>query len=375
LTGLLNVKGAVAFNQLYVPLANAGGETNVSKSLSGRTGSLPLGDDSTLHCGDCHTVGQYKVGSATNMDGTKTTAVIGAHGSQNEYLLRNTNGSDARHTQNTYTLAANVVTNTNQNGALLICFNCHAFQKYGSAFNANAGSSHAGEYPMLNRCNGQGNTLSFNGYTTGTATSGLMQFINRIEGEPAVLVAGESSPDMSNIFGIQCANCHNSGLDNGYGGIHGSAVNTYKDGMGNTTKHERFMPGLGNVMYVPGTLGGFTGASQVFFNGSTATNGGYMTGGVSKDTNWEQRAGSMSTGVNAGAGCYTLGGLTEIDGTFPAGGKTDVGIAAQNIKGLSVDGGATIPNAVNTWGGCYDHNANAGKGTGQTKAIIRPVTY
>jgi hypothetical protein len=376
LTGLLNAKGAVAFNQLYVPLADAAGETNVTKSLSGRTGSLPLGDDSTLHCGDCHTVGQFKAGSATNMDGSATTAAIGAHGSQNEYMLRNTNGSDARHTQNTYTVAANVVTNTNQNGALLICFNCHAFQKYGSAFNANAGSSHGGEYPGTNRCNGQGNTLSFNGYTTGTATSGLMQYINRIEGEPAVLAAGESSPDMSNIFGIQCANCHNSGLDNGYGGIHGSAVNTYKDGMGNTTKHMRFMPGLGNVMYVPGTLGGIPGATAAFRNGSSAAGGTYLTGGVSNDTNWEQRAGSMSTGANVGAGCYTLGNFTEEDGTiqkpYPTVGPK---YATQDIKGLSVNGGATIPNAVNTWGGCYDHAATPGGGTGQTKAIIRPVTY
>ena len=33
--------------------------------------------------------------------------------------------------------------------------------------------------------------------------------------------------------------------------------------MGNTTKVERFLPGLGNVMHVPGTLGGVTGGTVV----------------------------------------------------------------------------------------------------------------
>ncbi|MDD2852461.1 MAG: hypothetical protein PHY09_11285 [Desulfuromonadaceae bacterium] len=362
-----------AFNQLYVPLENAGGETNVAQSLDGRTGSLPLGDDSTLHCGDCHTVGQYKVGSATNMDGTATTVAIGAHGSQNEYMLRNTSGTDARHVQNTYTIsAAKVVTNINSTDNLLICFNCHAFTKYGSAFQQNAGQSHAGEYAYGGRCNGSGNTLSFNGYTTGTNTSsyvsGVNKFINRLEGEPQYLLTGENAPDMNAIFGIQCANCHNSGLDNGYGGIHGSKVNTYTDGMGNTTKHERFLPGLGNVMYVPGTNGGITGGTEITVNSKT-----FMTGGVNNDTNWEQQAGNAAGSV--GAGCYTLGNFTEIDGTVQKATNATWPAASTGIKGLSVDGGATTPDAVGTWGGCYDHNAAQGGGTSMNKQIIRPVTY
>ncbi|MDD2852685.1 MAG: cytochrome c3 family protein [Desulfuromonadaceae bacterium] len=381
--GVKDLPQGVAFNQLYVPLENAVGEVNVAQSLNGRTGSLPLGDDSTLHCGDCHTVGQFKVGSATNADGSATTAVIGAHGSENEYMLRNTSGTDARHTQNTYTISsAKVVTNINSTDNLLVCFNCHAFQKYGSAYQqTGVNGSHAGEYATGGRCNGSGNTLSFNGYTTGTETSsyvpGVNKFINRLEGEPSVLATGENAPDMAAVFGIQCANCHNSGLDNGYGGIHGSAVNTYTDGMGNTTKHERFMPGLGNVMYVPGTQGGFTGASAAFVNGSTGQT--YQTGGVSNDTNWEQQAASPAT--NPGAGCYTLGNFVEIDGTVqkpytnavPPSLKPEQ--SAAHIKGQSVDGGLTTPDAVGTWGGCYDHAATPAKGTGANKQIIRPVTY
>ena len=67
-----------------------------------------IGDDSQLHCGDCHTVGQWKLGSSTNADGSATTGIIGAHGSANEYMLRNSKGTDALHGLGTF-----------------ICYNCH----------------------------------------------------------------------------------------------------------------------------------------------------------------------------------------------------------------------------------------------------------
>jgi hypothetical protein len=67
-----------------------------------------IGDDSQLHCGDCHTVGQWKAGSSTNADGSATGAAIGAHGSNNEYMLRNTKGTDALNGLGTF-----------------ICYNCH----------------------------------------------------------------------------------------------------------------------------------------------------------------------------------------------------------------------------------------------------------
>ena len=68
------------------------------------------------------------------------------------------------------------------------------------------------------------------------------------------------SNTFGNVFGIQCNNCHNSGIaGNMFGGIHGSKAQTYTDGMGNTSKHMRFLPGLGNTMFVPGVKGGFTG--------------------------------------------------------------------------------------------------------------------
>jgi len=392
------------FNALYTPLANAAGEA------APRTGAASLGDDSTLHCGDCHTVGQWKVGSTVNAAGVATTVAIGAHGSNNEYMLRNSIGTDERHTQNAYTSnASNVVSYNNPNGAFLVCYNCHAYKNYGSVFvgtGADAGNaagnplsniqSHAGEYASAGRCNGPGNTLSFAGYTTGAGTDGT-QFESRIKGLGAK-AAGEQSADFGNALGIQCLNCHNSGLANAYGGIHGSAKNTswnginpaaavtggaYIDGMGNTTKVERFLPGLGNAMHVPGTLGGFTGGTnatghQLNTDGSFATTYTYTTGGISNDTNWEQKdwqqtattvinfkTAGVSNTANVGAGCYTLG-----ETALPA--NVTAGLAGPSVTGA----GGPATEASGTWGGCDDHTGAQGGGNhGFLKRIVRPVTY
>ncbi|MBJ6727272.1 hypothetical protein [Geomesophilobacter sediminis] len=397
------------FNGLYVPLENAGGET------APRTGAQSLGDDSTLHCGDCHTVGQWKVGSSKNIDGSATTAAIGAHGSNNEYMLRNSIGTDERHVGVAYTSANNVVTVKNPAAPFLVCYNCHTYNKYGSVFvgtGADAGNAtfaemgniqpHAGEYASAGRCNGPGNTISFNGYTTGTATDGT-QFESRFAQNPTAADAanGFQNPDFGNIFGIQCLNCHNSGAGNAYGGIHGSANDTdwatvkasdliaaagqtkttkgfYVDGMGNANSVQRFLPGLGNVAHVPGTLGGFFGGSIAFQNGSTANSSSvaYTTGGVSKDTNWEQKhwqqksntvinykTAAVSNTLSAGAGCYTLGASATA--------------VAKNLEGPSVTGnGGAATELLDTWGGCEDHGAAKAKGDhGFLKRIVRPVTY
>ena len=391
------------FNNLYSPLGTDG------------TDATGLGDDSTLHCGDCHTVGQWKVGSSDTANGSPTPAAIGAHGSTNEYLLRNSLGTDQRHTQNAFLLSAtNVVTYTNPNGAFLVCFNCHSYTRYGSIYVGTGLNTvgtlagvqpHAGEYDQAGRCNGIGNTIPFNGYTTGKATDGT-QFASRFmsggspatptQGSPPTTFtfsspapyAGEQLPDFGNIFGIQCANCHNSGIGNAYGGIHGSAKNqntatqtvnaavtggAYIDGMGNTTKIERFLPGLGNAMHVPGTLGGFIGGSTVM--STTSTPYPYTTGGISNDTNWEQKFWQQTAatnfdlsgktapaGVSAGAGCYTLGTSTA---------------ATSALSGPSVTGqGGPATALLDTWGGCEDHGAAQGNGDhGFVKRIVRPVTY
>ncbi len=396
------------FNALYSPLGTDG------------TDATGLGDDSTLHCGDCHTVGQFKVGSSDTANGSPTPVAIGAHGANNEYLLRNTLGTDQRHTQNAYVVSStNVVTYTNPGGAFLVCYNCHAYTKYGSIYVGTGLNTigtgvgvqpHAGEYDASNRCNGVGDTIPFNGYTTGKATDGT-QFVTRfagtagavattVNGAPTTLqfsspaaYPGEQPTSPGNVFGIQCLSCHNSSVANAYGGIHGSAKNmntvsqnvdpsvtggAYIDGMGNTTKIERFLPGLGNAMHVPGTLGGFTGGTTA--GPITNTNVySYTTGGISNDTNWEQKfwqqtattnfdlAGKTApVGLNGGAGCYTLGVAQTVSTNVTA------GLLGPSVTGA---GGAATP-MYNTWGGCDDHTGAQGAANhGFVKAIVRPVTY
>ena len=380
-------------NALYSPLGTDG------------TNATGLGDDSTLHCGDCHTVGQWKVGSSDTANGSPTPVAIGAHGSNNEYLLRNTLGTDERHTQNAYTLSAtNVVTYTNPGGAFLVCYNCHTYTRYGSIYVGtalnigNGQQGHIGEYDVQGRCNGIGNTLPFYGFTSGKATDGT-QFKSRFmlpasstynASQPQPYL-GEQDPDFGNVFGVQCLNCHTSGARNAYGGIHGSFNNTdttpsklvtgtpatggyYVDGMGNTTKSQRFLPGLGDAMHTPGTLGGFTGGSTVPVNTATGPAYTYITGGVSNDANWEQKIwnqtaasvivppATITNTVSAGAGCYTLGGATA---------------ATSALRGPSVTGnGGPDTTLLNTWGGCVDHGAVQGATDhGFVKRIVRPVTY
>ena len=416
ITGISEFTTNPAFNALYVPLGTANPPTAATE----------LGDDSTLHCGDCHTVGQWKPGVATNAAGVLNTVAIGAHGSNNEYLLRNDQGTDERHTQEAYTVSAGVVTYLAPNSARLVCYNCHSFKRYGSVYSATGATGpHAGEYDSSGRCNGVGNTIPFNGYTTGTATDGTqfesrigeftraegsstpafapgfpLNFANAPGGVQAATYTGEQNADFGNIFGIQCLNCHNSGIGNGYGGIHGSANNSpgtantakvggyanpdpsvtggaYVDGMGNTNKVERFLPGLGNVMHVPGTLGGFSAGptATTFYSGN---NYNFETGRISNDSNWEQVGWKQIPGnpvgatYSGGAGCYTL----NDEGS--GGSLDDVNSPAYGIKGQSYDGNpASTPNAAKTWGGCDDHTGTSvgGGDHGFVKRINRPVTY
>ncbi|GFO60564.1 hypothetical protein GMST_28890 [Geomonas silvestris] len=411
------------FQSDYVTLADAAGEP------AGRNGGTTLGDDSTLHCGDCHTVGQYRqadVGSRYNK------AVIGAHGSNNEYLLRNNAGTDARHMGvQTSTSATAAVLGYGTN-PYLVCYNCHAFNTYGvPGATGIGGVNHIGEYSQTNRCNGPQNTIF--GNMTGEAR------LRSIVTQTSSTSFGKQSATFSNAFGIQCANCHNSGIsaNNIFGGIHGSKDATYTDGMGNTVKHQRFLPGLGNVMYVPGTLGGFTGGTTATFNSYSGNRDGvkfgnmtgqtftllpvrgvvagtttsttttvdgvtvpvtnaygytattiktgsyqYVTGGVSSDLNWEQKSvqpisGQFDFGAQA-MGCYTLGsgnGASRNNSAYQKVGVPGTPVAAAGIQaGQKGPDGTT--NVFDNWGGCDDHDAQqAGGDHRQFRKVLRKVTY
>jgi hypothetical protein len=267
--------------------------------------SLSVGDNSTLHCGDCHTVGQWKPGSSTSADGSATTAAIGAHGSNNEYLLRNSLGTDALHNSLTY-----------------VCFNCHV-----AGLNTGTFKTTGAGFGLLHPVQNKNQVL---GYATAHAVSAFhiqciadsalninnaavpQGFANlssdrlqkswegdRVKiydftpapGATATPPAGGSDAGSGHLTGIACSNCHNSGLRSSFGGIHGGD-NTYTDGLGRTQKSYRFMPGMGNYRYAP--PGGWDG----------------------KDVSDPTLVTQATSGVGAGkpmGGCYTNGGTGSQD--------------------------------------------------------------
>ena len=412
------------FNSTYTTLANTGGETGA------RNGGTALGDDSTLHCGDCHTVGQWKANAAKNADGSLAPAAIGAHGSSNEYLLRNVIGTDQRHIGVQYIFVGTVVTPVTTGQPYLICFNCHAFNTY---FGYNGLSTslggHAGERGGPNEdCNGSFNTRAepngqpslLNPPTTysGIGTDRLESIItvaNKADGTKGVaggFYGAETTGHahtMGNIYGIQCANCHNSGVNNGFGGIHGSKVNTYTDGIGNTTKHERFLPGLDNVMFVPGTQGGYVGGTTATYNSYSGNRNGtgtgltsgqtfsllpirnvpykagaktgsfnYITGATTNDLNWEQKSALLDNGSQSDSsgvsGCYTL----SVAGTVRVNALQSAGYPSNDVRLSPSDSLVAVDGqpVLGAWGGCEDHGSVAGRSSEPfVRGIIRPVTY
>jgi len=336
-----------------------------------------LGDDSVLHCGDCHTVGQYRQADVGVLP--KNAAAIGAHGSNNEYMLRNSVGTDERHVGQTYNSLNGVNYFTNPNAPLLVCFNCHSYQNYGSIGNSTGatGTNHAGEYANSNRCNGPVNTITFSGYTTNNDIHEPYAFRLGLGQRDGVITGSTSTSDtdFSNLFGMQCANCHNSGPNNLFGGIHGSKVKTYADANGAAQNAYRFLPGLGNTMYVPGSASGV---------------------GTVSDLNWEVKSigtvyNGAKTAVVDNGGCYTI--VPETDDGLNA---TTASYALSPAFEQTVDQPAAGTHIFGTWGGCDDHRGNAhGKafsnngvpagdytggtvatgGAGVTRKVLRPVTY
>ena len=310
------------FQSDYTTLADAAGETGT------RNGGTSLGDDSTLHCGDCHTVGQFRAADAA-AGNRYNKVVIGAHGANNEYLLRNNIGTDERH-QGAETTGGTSGVPTVGYGTkpYLVCFNCHAFATYGSVGSSTslAGLNHAGEYANSTRCNGPYNTVF--GNMTGEAR--LESMTTRTDATGATGYGKFQGSTFGNIFGIQCNNCHNSGITAGnlFGGIHGSKDATYTDGMGNTSKHYRFMPGLGNVLYVPGTKGGFTGgtlAAYISYSGNrNGTSPTIPAASIPK----------ISTAVNCGFNGTSLCNAAGVQGSIDKWNYTNYKVTGQTFTAL-----------------------------------------
>jgi hypothetical protein len=364
---------------------------------------IPLGatknvaDNSLLHCGDCHTVGQWKSGSSTSADGSATTAVIGAHGSANDYLLRNSLGTDALHSSQTYVcfnchIGSDVVVANDALWAELVAdgeisstvvkptwnagwnrlhpnviagqleggyTTAHAVSAFHAQCQADSSAMVGTNYPAaagtvtpsrITYSTGGGHkdrTLDFVPAANATAT---------IPGANAYSWVGQTSTSAAggNITGIACTNCHNSGLRTGWGGIHGGN-STYTDGLGRTQKTYRFMPGMGNYRYAP--PGGW--------NGKDKTDASLVT--------------QTGAGVGAGkpmGGCYT-------NGTSTAGDINPAGFSACNHHGTSTSqttAGGQAAGFRTTYGGGTTSTPTASEPTVREATaggtlVTRPLKY
>jgi nitrate/TMAO reductase-like tetraheme cytochrome c subunit len=332
-----------------------------------------LADNSSIHCADCHTVGQWKPNTTqvVNSDGTLGAAVatvIGAHGSQNEYMLRNSNGSDSTLSSQTY----------------MVCYICHAASGYGTpASGSPLANSHdsAISHTSGNDCNGGGNNnqglvgasrLDRDFSLTNTSFGGDNYGKNQ-------LASGTlSGGGAGNLLGNKCSNCHNSSDNKNFGGIHGNAFRvgatpvvtmnasykTYSSANGSSSatpqpitlvdrKPYRFLPGLGNFRY----------------------NGG-------ADSNAWTRKAIGAAGKSEKLGCYTLNGAsskkrTNSDGTFtyiPAVAPTKAQASGVNVSSTAV---ADDNGILGSWGACTDHGGSSFTGSGRstTRTNLRPLTY
>ena len=299
-----------------------------------------VADNSTLHCGDCHTVGQWKPNTSTNADGSTVTVAIGAHGSNNDYLLRNALGTDALHTPRT-----------------LVCFNCHKTTfPAGNVTNYSQVTGYATAH-AVSAFHGQ--CVADSALQTGVANRlAKSERVDKQATWATVDGGAATNLDSGNITGISCTNCHNSGLRNGFGGIHGGD-NTYTDGLGRTQKSHRFLPGMGNYRYAPP--------------------GGWDNKDLSDPTLVTKAASGVGAGKGMG-GCYTNSTLA---GTDP-----NPGYGACNHHGtstaLSYKGAVPVDVTNGTQRASYGGGNTASptavepvvrEATGGTSLVTRPLKY
>ena len=358
-----------------------------------------VADDSIIHCGDCHTVGQFKPGSTTNADGVPTEAVIGAHGSNNEYLLRTSTGVDEIHVNAEFsnetittlppvpgasatavppprpdgtipkpgepngmagrpTAGANILQNTGEN--YYVCFLCHKSSVYGAteavAFTSNPtityGQQRMGGHGGLHPCNdplGEGNAES-----TGKV------------GSARVRNAADGQYGGGNLFGYTCAHCHNAGAQKvPFGGIHGNAGNaTYGTYSATGGWASAANPNLTRV-YRPANR--FMGGLSLKYNG----------GGTA--AKWESQVLQKSNRE----GCYnfTISGISNGAGGLAAPTADKVWRAGNTTEFTDGTNGGQVYGAdaqiQGTWGACGHHNGSTTAGSGQQalRKVQRPLNY
>ena len=400
-------------------------EAGLFTSLYTTLNGTVVGDDSTLHCGDCHTVGQFKPGSAkaVAIDGTIITApdVIGAHGSNNEYLLRNSIGTDALMKANsvsiststaaTYLTSGTAITYdlvTGQANNLLpaanngtqVCYLCHKQVAY---------SGNIAYFNWLDPLTGvAGATATRHGGVGGgdcvdasRDATGKVGSLNRVGA-----VASSPSGNKSTILGNVCSNCHNSG-NQIFGGVHGNA-SSYGDtkNVGYKTYSTNGKDVATNVLAGYSTARGgrtenrnqrlsvVTRAPYRFMGGASLK----YSGGGSADK-WEAKVlttqhregcyniSTTTTGLNqwsAKDGSTAVGagttGVPNYSGATPSimvppivSGSDDLGYTATSGTGAqNVNSGAD-----GSWGACGHHTGSASAGTSNMpkRTVQRPLKY
>jgi hypothetical protein len=329
-TPITGTKGTVSATNLQ-NLAGTMFETGKFNALYTTLDNVVLADDVTLHCGDCHTVGQWKPGVTTNAAGVLNTVAIGAHGSGNEYMLRNTNGDDTL------------------NKDAIVCNQCHSAAVYGVP----AGSDHNSVNSSDDHCDDDiYNAAGLIGRARLVPEEGL---INDATFQAEVAAGIYQQTGGGNIFAIKCLSCHNASDKKTFGGIHGNAGNasftTYSgaknvDGVVTTVSRKpyRFLPGLGNFRY---------------------------NGGDGPDQ-WMIKTISQANKQ----GCYTLVGnstVTRGSARVPNPSPTRADAAGANVSNLAIAGDNGI---LGSWGACTDHGGTSVfGGRAVTRSLLRPLTY
>ena len=380
-------------------------EANLFAAQYTPLGGGTLGDDSTLHCGDCHSVGQWKRGStnaivwnntSTASNGATsvlTTAVIGAHGSKNEYMLRTSNGTDALHTMSKSGTSAGKVLYTTGN---YVCFLCHRQDAYADNgyFKTDAG---VGVTAARNH-GGLGVGADCINYT-----ANFTQSVGKVGYAARVGFVGGGNKPLTSVFGYNCANCHSSGTQL-YGGIHGNSsadgsnkniaflsystdgVDTASAGShgayplpSNYTKrnYDTEHDTLNFVQRLPYR---FMGGSSLRYNG-----GGTASKWEAKTLNGLHREGCYN--LAATTDTTVLWNTTNPTQTLPYNGATvpaKGGNAINNNNGNDSAVGATDyssriaqnDNGTSGWGSCNHHQGStSGSATAPTRSVQRPLAY
>jgi hypothetical protein len=339
-----------------------------------------IADNSNLHCADCHTVGQWKANTTNVITdagalGAAVPTVIGAHGSNNEYMLRNQDGSDS----------------TTASRTQMVCYICHISNQYDGYTGLATDPTHNGsmnhslsatitKYTGTDaNCNGNGNNTMGKVLVNYTSTRLGITAANQ-----ALIALGKyGTSGSSNPFANKCLNCHNASDKKTFGGIHGNAFRvgasttvtmnagytSYSGASGAAAanplaltavnrKPYRFLPGLGNFRY----------------NGGADSNA------------WTRRTmGALNQSQRMG--CYTLNGASSkrVAGLNPSGtAPFGVDYIPSPAPTKAVASGTNVsPNAIaddngilGSWGGCAHHAGGSASGaTAPARTSLRPLTY